>query len=181
MLAHELRRPTTCWVSERWPTKTVLRFSDIRQAPAGTLVALLSEAYAPLLSLAGDSGRGEMAKWQEFDDLAYSSSVVGRCVFLSWSDDTIAGFGSFDPRGAPQFGTVGHHCVLPSFQRKGFGRLQLQEIVDRLASSRRLNCVHLLSGFRSSRRRGESMSCFTLRCPDEAPGKGIPTLKSFTI
>jgi GNAT superfamily N-acetyltransferase len=114
----------------------VLRFSDIRQAPAGTLVALLSEAYAPLLSLAGDSGRGEMAKWQEFDDLAYSSSVVGRCVFLSWSDDTIAGFGSFDPRGAPQFGTVGHHCVLPSFQRKGFGRLQLQEIVDRLTSSR---------------------------------------------
>lgn len=55
-------------------------------------------------------------------------------MFLSWSDDILVGFGSYDPRQKPEFGIVGHNCVLPEFRGRGFGKHQILEILRRFLS-----------------------------------------------
>lgn len=59
--------------------------------------------------------------------------TIESCVFLSWDGDDQIGFGSYDPRKKSELGLVGHNCILPEFQRKGFGCLQLHDILRRLA------------------------------------------------
>jgi len=110
----------------------MLRFADIQHAPPGTLASLLSRAYEPLLCSNPGRWRPEEEAWEAFDREAYSSGHVGRCVFLSLLGDVLVGFGSFDPRGIPATARVGHHCILPPYQGRGFGRAQLAEILRRL-------------------------------------------------
>lgn len=43
----------------------------------------------------------------------------------------MSGFGSYDPRGKPEYGVIGHNCILPEFRGKGLGKQQIQEIFRR--------------------------------------------------
>ncbi len=144
--------------------RPVLRFTDIRQASPGSLSALLQQAYADLLRADGPFGRRESAKWDEFDRIAFSSAQVARCVFVSWFGGSVVGFGSFDPRGAPRDARIGHHCIAPGFQGRGFGGLQLQEILRRLRPFGALQ-IH----------------AFTLGLPFFAPARRIYTSAGFEI
>jgi GNAT superfamily N-acetyltransferase len=107
----------------------VLSFTDIHQVGEGVLASLLERSYAELLASGKEYWQRESEKWNAFDREAFASSKIGNCIFLSWSGDQLVGFGSFDPRGAPQFCSVGHHCILPEYQGRGFGRAQLNEIL----------------------------------------------------
>jgi GNAT superfamily N-acetyltransferase len=113
-------------------TDVVLRFTGIDRAGEGVLVSLLRQAYASLLLTDGSRWPREGKAWGAFDHVAFTSAEVGRCVFLTWHGDSLVGFGSFDPRGAPRSARVGHNCIVPAFQGRGFGGLQLQEIMRRL-------------------------------------------------
>jgi GNAT superfamily N-acetyltransferase len=115
-------------------TPPSLRFTDLTAAPPGTLANLLRQAYAYLLRSDPSRWEPQRASWETFDHEACVNPAVRRCVFLSWHRSTLVGLGSFDPRGAPQAGQVGHHCILPEHQGRGFGRLQLDEIERRLAT-----------------------------------------------
>lgn len=46
-------------------------------------------------------------------------------------DGRIAGFASWDPRQTPEYGIVGHNCILPEFRGKGLGKAQVLEILRR--------------------------------------------------
>jgi RimJ/RimL family protein N-acetyltransferase len=109
-----------------------LRFSPIYERPPCTLADLLRQSYAPLLR--DDPARWipESARWHEFDQSAYSTPAIASCVFLTWREETLIGFGSFDPRGAPESARIGHNCIVPAAQRQGCGQKQLAEILRRL-------------------------------------------------
>jgi GNAT superfamily N-acetyltransferase len=113
-------------------TDVVLRFTGVDRASEGILAALLRQAYASLLPTDGGRWQRQSKTWDAFDHAAFASADVGRCVFLTWHGDSIVGFGSFDPRSAPRSARVGHNCLVPAYQGRGFGRLQLQEIMRRL-------------------------------------------------
>lgn len=123
------------------PPPSPLRFTDLTAAPPGTLASLLRQAYAHLLRSDPSRWEPERAGWERFDREACIHPAVGRCVFLSWHHATLIGLGSFDPRGAPQAGRVGHHCILPAHQEHGFGRLQFNEVERRLLER---GCTRLL-------------------------------------
>lgn len=116
----------------------MIHFGTLDRAPRGTLTALLHQAYAVLLDSGVPIWRQEALRWDQFDDEAYTMPQVGRCVFLTWSDDALAGFASFDPRGAPAKVLVGHHCVIPSFRGHGIGRAQFNELLRRIYPIRAL-------------------------------------------
>lgn len=113
-------------------SQTSLRFTEVVHVPEGSLAALLRLAYAPLIISDAARWAPELAAWADFDRAAFRIPEVGRCVFLSWQRETLVGFGSFDPRGAPSAARIGHHCVVPGFQHRGFGAQQLEEILRRL-------------------------------------------------
>ena len=113
--------------------KPVVVFRGIEAYQPGTIVTLLVKSYRDLLQTDPACYRSEMPKWQGFDrEVIESPNRFSHCVFFSWHGDICIGFGSFDPRGKPTFGVIGHHCILPEFRRRGFGRQQLQEILRRL-------------------------------------------------
>ncbi len=109
-----------------------LRFTRPRVQQRGLIASMLKRSYADLVEADQEHCAPEVAKWEQFDREVFEHpETVGACVFLSWSGDQIVGFASYDPRQRPEFGIVGHNCVLPEFRGNGFGKQQIQEIVRR--------------------------------------------------
>ena len=109
-----------------------LRFTRPRVQQRGLIASMLKRSYADLVELDQQHWGPEVPKWEEFDREVFEHpDTVGTCVFLTWSGDRLVGFASYDPRQRPEFGIVGHNCVLPEFRGNGFGKQQIQEIVRR--------------------------------------------------
>ena len=109
-----------------------LRFTPPHAQQPGLIVSMLKQSYAELLASDQEHWGPEIPKWDQFDREVFEHpKTVGACVFLSWSDDQLVGFGSYDPRQRPEFGIVGHNCVLTDFRCRGFGKQQIQEILRR--------------------------------------------------
>ena len=111
-----------------------LKFTLPHDQHPGVIASMLKRSYAELLESDQEHWGPEVPKWEQFDREVFDyPDTVGSCVFLSWSNtDQLVGFGSYDPRQKPEFGIVGHNCVLPEFRGRGFGKLQIQEILRRL-------------------------------------------------
>lgn len=106
-----------------------LRFSH--PSDPGTVARLLNESYAQLLHDEPDPWLSEQASWEAFDqDVFENPETVGASTYVSWAEEQLVGLVSFDPRQRPDFGIVGHNCVLPAFRRQGFGKQQVREILQ---------------------------------------------------
>jgi len=110
----------------------VLRYGSIQGQAPGLLASLLARNYQALILSEPGRWLPEQRGWEAFDAEAFRNpDTVGACVFLSWCGEELVGFGSYDPRQAPQLGHIGHNCILPEFRGRGFGRQQIQEILRR--------------------------------------------------
>jgi GNAT superfamily N-acetyltransferase len=70
--------------------------------------------------------------WADFDaEVHQSPETVGACGFVTYLDADVVGFASWDPRGWP-VARVGHNCVRPAHQGRGYGSQQIEEVVRRL-------------------------------------------------
>ncbi len=113
-----------------------LTFTPPHTENPGLIASLLKQSYASLLGSDPEHWTPEVAKWELFDREVFEHpDTVGSCVFLSRMGDRIVGFGSYDPRGKPEFGIVGHNCILPEFRNRGFGKGQVLEILRRFKAS----------------------------------------------
>jgi len=112
-----------------------IRFSSPLKYDRGLIANLLEETYRELVLSNPRVWKQEEKKWKEFDKEIFEyPDSIGRCVFLTLLERQIAGFGSYDPRHGPEFGIVGHNCILPEFRGRGYGKQQLSEILRRLQS-----------------------------------------------
>jgi len=112
-----------------------LRFASPQDQGPGLIASMLKQSYAELLQSEPGRWGPELSKWGQFDrEVFQHPETVGSCVFLSWADDRLVGFGSYDPRQRPELGIVGYNCVLPVFLGRGFGKQQILEILRRLRS-----------------------------------------------
>lgn len=113
--------------------RMMLTFTPITQYKAGIIASLLLQSYAEILSGEQQYWRQEEVNWLQFDrDVFENPDTIGRCVFItSWEDQAI-GLGSFDPRRQPEFGVIGHNCIVPQFRGRGYGKQQILEILNRL-------------------------------------------------
>jgi GNAT superfamily N-acetyltransferase len=112
-----------------------INFTSPLDYDRGIIAHLLKESYRELVLSNPRLWRQEEAKWDEFDEevFLYPDSV-GNCVFLTLLERRIIGFGSYDPRHKPEYGIIGHNCILPKFRGKGYGKRQLLEILRRFQS-----------------------------------------------
>ncbi len=109
-----------------------LRFTSPRDQRPGVVASLLKRSYAALVESDSEHWAPEIPEWEAFDREVFEHpDTVGSCVFLSWAEDQLVGFGSYDPRQRPAVGIVGHNCILPEFRGRGFGKQQIREILRR--------------------------------------------------
>jgi GNAT superfamily N-acetyltransferase len=107
---------------------------SLRDFPTGGLADMLAESYAPLLREVPKVEALRLRRnWSRFDTEVHEApATVGKCGFVTLIEDQPVGFGSWDPRDGPRLGRVGHNCVRPQHQKKGHGRRQILEILERL-------------------------------------------------
>ena len=103
-----------------------MRYLKIESFEKGTIYDLLYRSFEPLMNLKLES-RLEHYDQEVFDN----PETVGTCLFLTQFGGELIGMASWDPRQFPK-AIIGYNCVLPKFQRKGFGKEQLMEILRRL-------------------------------------------------
>lgn len=71
--------------------------------------------------------------WKQYDEDVYKfPETIGASGFITTYNEKMIGFGSYDPRQRPEFGIIGHNCILPEFRGKGFGKAQVLEIIRTL-------------------------------------------------
>ena len=113
-----------------------LEFKSPLEYEPGIIAGLLKKSYRELVLSNPKLWRGEEKKWAEFDDEIFRCpDSVGNCVFLTLLGRWIVGFASYDPRHRPEFGVIGHNCILAQFRGRGYGKQQLSEILRCLQSA----------------------------------------------
>ncbi len=109
-----------------------IAFTPITAHKPGVIGSMLARSYEPLIA---DGRLGSILpskKWPAFDRHVFEcADTIGRCIFITCADGRPVGFASWDPRVGPAFGVIGHNCVLPEHRGKGFGRLQIREVLRR--------------------------------------------------
>lgn len=109
-----------------------LKFTPPHVEKPGTIAAILKICYADLVASDPDLWEKEPEGWDRFDKDVYGDpDSIGECTFLSWLDDDLIGFASYDPRQWPAIGIIGHNAVLPDYRGRGFGKQQIDEILRR--------------------------------------------------
>lgn len=98
----------------------------------GFLAELLTCCYAPLLEQLPVAKVTELRHdWADYDDAVNAEpETIGDSGFLTLLDERVIGFASWDPRGWPEIGTVGHNCIIREYQGHGYGRWQVEEVLS---------------------------------------------------
>jgi GNAT superfamily N-acetyltransferase len=108
-----------------------IEFKDASSLPDGLLEELLA-----VCSVGPSVGGAAARQWQ--DELhRIERDVSGRRLrdagaFVTYLDDTPIGYGSPHLTESPGLGFVGFNCIVPEYRSRGYGRMQLGEIVRRL-------------------------------------------------
>ncbi len=114
-----------------------LKFTSPHVQEPGKIASILKICYADLVTSEPDFWANEAEGWERFDTDVYEDpGGIGDCTFLSWLDDKLIGFASYDPRQWPTLGIIGHNGILPEYQGRGFGKLQIAEILRRFQKRR---------------------------------------------
>ncbi len=109
-----------------------LKFTTPHVQKPGTIAAILKSSYAELVASDPDLWSKEAEEWARFDAYVYEAADgIGDCTFLSWRDDDLIGFASYDPRQWPAIGIIGHNAILPEYRGRGFGKQQIAETLHR--------------------------------------------------
>ena len=106
-----------------------LIFSQCTEYESGIICRLLSVCYVGIMD------RELTEQFQQFDrEIFENPATVGACTLITTLSSDIVGMASYDPRQAPMLGIIGHNCILPKHQKKGYGKQQILEVIKRLKS-----------------------------------------------
>ena len=101
-----------------------LIFTQSTKFKLGIIRRLLTTCYADILD------RKLIEQFEQFDrDVFENPGTVGACTFVTALGPDVVGMASYDPRQAPEQGLIGHNCILPEYQRKGYGKRQILEVI----------------------------------------------------
>lgn len=107
-----------------------ITFEKISSFKRGILLELLTDAYS------FDSRYKEawFSNWQDFDQFFFDHpEIADTCGFITALNGEPIGFVSWDPRNRPEYMEIGHNCIALKHKGQGYGKLQLQEAVNRIS------------------------------------------------
>jgi GNAT superfamily N-acetyltransferase len=106
-------------------------FTPFAEHKRGIVASLLSQSYAAYLALDRQAALVWPGDWEAYDrDVFRFPDTVGSCGFVTCLRGQAIGFASWDPRGFPAYGVIGHNCVLPAFRGQGYGTMQIRRVLE---------------------------------------------------
>ncbi len=109
-----------------------LEFAPFKGCRRGLIADLLASSYGPLLEQLPAVKVSELRRdWADYDDAVRAEpDTIGDSGFLTALGAHVIGFASWDPRGWPCLGKIGHNCIVPAYQGHGYGRRQIEEVLS---------------------------------------------------
>lgn len=109
-----------------------LTFKPIPDHEPGIVFSLLQHAYAGMSQHDPEFIKYWEPFWKVYDEYIFKyPDTVGACGFISYADEQVVGFASWDPRKYPTC-LIGHNVILPAFRRNGYGTQQMNEALRRI-------------------------------------------------
>jgi ribosomal protein S18 acetylase RimI-like enzyme len=106
-----------------------IKFKKVSDFNRGILVELLSDAY----SFDCRYEQSCYSDWKVFDNFFFDNlQIADKCGFITTRNDEAIGFVSWDPRNMPEYLEIGHNCIASKYKSNGYGKIQLQEAVNRI-------------------------------------------------
>ncbi|MCL2558990.1 MAG: GNAT family N-acetyltransferase [Turicibacter sp.] len=108
-----------------------LKFKNIRDFEKGTIFEILKQAWS--FDERYYQADAE-TKWRNESDAFFFDhlSIADTCVFITTLNEEPIGVVMWDPRELPERATIGHNGIIPKYKGNGFGKLQLQEAINRI-------------------------------------------------
>lgn len=109
----------------------MLTFRPLSSLKSGHLFEMLVSSYRDLIEKYDAKNKEKyLESWKQSDRDAFDNmETIGKCVLISYLEDKPIGFFSWDPRNLPEYGIVGQNCVLPEYKDKGYGKMQIEELL----------------------------------------------------
>ncbi|MNO77104.1 Acetyltransferase (GNAT) family protein [compost metagenome] len=107
-----------------------VKFKKLSGFNRGTLFELLTDAY----SFDRRYEQSSIFDWQDFDNFFFDHlQIADKYAFITTVNDEPIGFVTWDPRNMPDYAEIGHNCIASKHKGNGYGKIQLQEAVNRIS------------------------------------------------
>ncbi|MBL4938573.1 GNAT family N-acetyltransferase [Clostridium sp. YIM B02515] len=105
------------------------KFKKVRDFNRGILFELLKDAY----SFDCRYEQRWYSNWRDCDNFFFDNlHIADKCGFITTLNDEAIGFVVWDPRNIPEYAEIGHNCIASKYKSNGYGKIQLQEAVNRI-------------------------------------------------
>lgn len=109
-----------------------IKFNKVSDFNRGILYELLTDAY----SFNCRYKQSFNSDWQVFDNFFFDNlQVADKYGFITTLNDEAIGFVLWDPRNMPEYAEIGHNCIASKHKSNGYGKIQLQEAVNRITQN----------------------------------------------
>ena len=106
-----------------------VKFNKTSDFERGTIFNLLYKAY----SFDEKWVQWGKEKWREDDDFFFDNlQIADKYSFITTLNSEAIGFAAYDPRNMPEYAIIGDNCIVPEHKGKGYGILQLHELINRI-------------------------------------------------
>ncbi|OPA79081.1 GNAT family N-acetyltransferase [Paenibacillus selenitireducens] len=106
-----------------------IEFKKVSDFNRGILFELLTDAY----SFDCRYKQSCNSDWQDFENFFFDNlQIADKYGFITTLNDEAIGFVFWDPRNMPEYAEIGHNCIASKQKGNGYGKIQLQEAVNRI-------------------------------------------------
>src|SRR4030042_1754195 len=104
----------------------MIDFKTIDNFKPGLIQSILKNSYAEFIDCFPKDKGKFYKQWEQEDSDAFNNpQTIGKYIFITCLKDLPVGYCSWDDRQYP-VGIIGQNCIIPEYQRKGYGRKQLE-------------------------------------------------------
>lgn len=109
-----------------------IEFNKVSDFNRGILLELLKDAY----SFDCRYEQRWYSNWQDCDNFFFDNlQIADKYGFITTLNGEAIGFVVWDPRNMPEYAEIGHNCIASKHKSNGYGKIQLQEAVNRITQN----------------------------------------------
>lgn len=106
-----------------------IEYKKLSEFSRGLLFELVTDAYSSIRPYE----KYFVSDWLDFDDFNFDHPFIADLYgFVTTLNNEAIGFVFWDPRNLPDYVEIGQNCIASKHKGNGYGKLQLQEAVDRI-------------------------------------------------
>jgi GNAT superfamily N-acetyltransferase len=123
----------------------MIDFKTIDNFKHGLIQSILKKSYAKFIDCFPNDKERFYEQWEQEDRDAFSNPhTIGKYLFFACLKDFPIGYCSWDERQNP-VGIIGQNCILPEYQGQGYGRKQIELIIN-IFNDKNFNEIRVITG-----------------------------------